>query len=142
MDNISIEYEITSSEFLEMITSVGWKSLSLDQIEKGIERSMYVVKVLYNDNLAGMGRIVGDFYTACLLCDICVKEEYRNKGLGTLIVKTLKELVEKDVEQGNRIIIELIPTHGLEGFYQKLGFKYKPEMMTGMYLWIDKTEGE
>lgn len=34
--------------------------------------------------------------------------------------------------------IELTPTAGNEGFYEKAGFKYKPEKITGMYLWIKK----
>ncbi len=34
--------------------------------------------------------------------------------------------------------IELTPTAGNEGFYQKAGFKYKPDVITGMYLWIKK----
>ena len=34
--------------------------------------------------------------------------------------------------------IELTPTEGNEEFYKKAGFKYKPEVITGMYLWIEK----
>lgn len=34
--------------------------------------------------------------------------------------------------------IELIPTAGNESFYQKAGFKYKPDVITGMCLWIIK----
>lgn len=34
--------------------------------------------------------------------------------------------------------IELTPTAGKEVFYEKAGFKYKPEKITGMYLWIKK----
>ena len=36
------------------------------------------------------------------------------------------------------MLIELASSAGNEGFYQKAGFKYKPEVMTGMYLWIEK----
>lgn len=34
--------------------------------------------------------------------------------------------------------IELTPTAGNEHFYQKAGFKYNPDKITGMYLWIKK----
>ena len=34
--------------------------------------------------------------------------------------------------------IELTPTAGNEKFYEKGGFKYKPDVLTGMYLWIKK----
>lgn len=34
--------------------------------------------------------------------------------------------------------IELTPTAGNETFYEKSGFKYNPDKITGMYLWIKK----
>ena len=47
-------------------------------------------------------------------------------------------MIEADVKEGVKMQIELTPTAGKEGFYQKAGFKYKPEVITGMYLWIQK----
>ena len=34
--------------------------------------------------------------------------------------------------------IELTPTVGNEAFFEKAYFKYKPDKITGMYLWIKK----
>jgi len=72
------------------------------------------------------------------LSDICVKPEYQGKGIGLKIVTKLKELIEDGVKEGEKIQIELTPTAGNEAFYQKAGFKYKPDKITGMYLWIKK----
>lgn len=133
-----IEYNIDIVEFLEMIKSVGWNTYSDDQIRKAINNSMYIVKVLHKNKIIGFGRVVGDYSVVCMLTDICVKPEYQKHGIGLIIVKELKRLIEENVKMGEKMQIELTPTAGNEKFYQSAGFKYKPEIITGMYLWIKK----
>ena len=135
---LKIEYNISPLEFLEMVESVGWKTYTEEQVKKALDNTMYMVKVMVDDKLAGIGRVVGDNSIVCILSDICVKPEYQGKGIGTIIVNKLRELIEENVGVGEKIQIELTPTAGNEAFYQKCGFKYKPEKITGMYLWIQK----
>ena len=136
--NIEIKYNITEEEFLEMVKSVGWKIYSKKQVTKALKNTMYMVKVVINNQLAGIGRVVGDYSIVCMLTDICVKPEFQRKGIGLMIVKKLKELIESNLKENEKIQIELTPTAGNEEFYKKAGFKYKPEKITGMYLWIKK----
>ena len=136
--DIKLENNITPEEFLEMIDSVGWKAYSMEQLKRALKNTMYMVKITVDGKLAGMGRVVGDFGISCMLTSICVKPEFQRKGIGYKIVTELKNLIENDVKEGERILIELSPTAGNEAFYQKAGFKYKPDKITGMYLWIQK----
>ena len=136
--NIEIKYNITEEEFLEMVKSVGWKTYSKKQVTKALKNTMYMVKVIINNQLAGIGRVVGDYSIVCMLTDICVKPEFQRKGIGLMIVKKLKESIESNLKENEKIQIELTPTAGNEEFYKKAGFKYKPEKITGMYLWIKK----
>ena len=136
--DIKIDYKITQNEFLEMLESVGWKAFSLEQVERALKNTMYMVKVSVNGILAGIGRVVGDYSTVCILTNICVKPEFQHKGIGSTIVRELKHLIESNVKDGEKIQIELTPTTGNEKFYEKEGFKYNPEKITGMYLWIKK----
>lgn len=128
----------TVKEFLEIVESVGFKSYSESQVEKALNNTMYMVKASVNGNLAGIGRVVGDGSIACMLTSISVKPEFQKQGIGLRIVERLKRMVEDGVKPGERIQIELTPTAGNEKFYMKAGFKYKPEKVTGMYLWIEK----
>ena len=73
-----------------------------------------------------------------MLTDICVKPEFQKHGIGLKIVEELKNLISSNVHEGEKMQIELTPTAGNESFYQKAGFKYNPEKITGMYLWIKK----
>ena len=136
--DVKLDYSITVDEFLEMVESVGWKSYTREQIEKAFQNTMYMVKATVNGKLAGIGRVVGDYSIVCILTDICVKPEFQCQGIGLKITSELKKLIEDNVSDGEKMQIELTPTAGNEPFYEKAGFKYKPDKITGMYLWIKK----
>lgn len=136
--NLKLDYSITEDEFLEMVESVGWNIYSKEQVKKALANTMYMVKATVNGKLAGIGRVVGDYSIVCMLTDICVKPEFQGKGIGLKITNELKNLIKSNVQPGEKIQIELTPTAGNEAFYQKAGFKYNPEKITGMYLWIKK----
>lgn len=136
--NIKLDYSISVEEFLEVIEAVGWKTYSKEQVEKALQNTMYMVKAIVDGKLAGIGRVVGDYSIVCMLSDICVKPEFQGMGIGLKITTELKRLIEENVAEGEKMQIELTPTSGNEGFYEKAGFKYKPDKITGMYLWVIK----
>ncbi len=136
--NVVLEENITVSEFLDIIESVGFKTYNEEQVKKALENTMYMVKAIVNNKVVGIGRVVGDYSIVCCLSDICVRPEYQGNGIGLKIVNRLKEMIEENVKVGEKIQIELTPVAGKESFYQKAGFKYKPDVITGMYLWIKK----
>lgn len=136
--DIKLDYSITEEEFLEMVESVGWKTYTKEQVKKALENTMYMVKATIDGKLAGIGRVVGDYSIVCMLSDICVKPEFQGQGIGLKITSELKRLIEENVADGEKMQIELTPTAGNEAFYEKAGFKYKPDKITGMYLWIKK----
>ena len=136
--NIQLDYSFSINEFLEMVESVGWKTYSELQVKKALKNTMYMVKATVDGKLAGIGRVVGDYSIVCVLTDICVKPEFQGHGIGLKITNELKRLIETNVSEGEKMQIELTPTAGNEAFYEKAGFKYKPDKITGMYLWIKK----
>lgn len=133
-----IENSINVEEFIEMVESVGWKTYSKEQVKKALIDTMYMIKISYNNEVVGIGRVVGDYSIVCILTDICVKPKFQGKGIGLKIVNELKKMIENGVNAGDKMQIELTPTAGNEEFYKKAGFKYKPDVITGMYLWIKK----
>ena len=138
MEEVKVEYDITPDEFLELIESVGFRTYSKEQVVKALKNTMYMVKITVNGELAAMGRVVGDESIVCMLSDVCVKPKFQKQGIGLKVITRLKELIEENVKEGEKMQIELVPTAGNEKFYERGGFKYKPEVATGMYLWIKK----
>ena len=111
--DVKLDYSITVDEFFEMVEAVGWKTYSRQQIEKALNNTMYMVKATVNG-------------------------KFQRQGVGLKIVLELKRLIEDNVSDGEKMQIELTPSAGNEDFYIKAGFKYKPDKITGMYLWIEK----
>ena len=136
--NIQLDYSFSINEFLEMVKSVGWNTYSKLQVEKALKNTMYMVKATVDGKLAGIGRVVGDYSIVCILTDICVKPQFQGHGIGLKITTELKRLIENNIAEGEKMQIELTPTAGNETFYEKAGFKYNPDKITGMYLWIKK----
>ena len=136
--NIQLDYSFSINEFLEMVKSVGWNTYSKLQVEKALKNTMFMVKATVDGKLAGIGRVVGDYSIVCILTDICVKPEFQRQGIRLKITSELKKLIENNVSDGEKMQIELTPTAGNEAFYEKVGFKYNPDKITGMYLWIKK----
>ena len=89
--DVKLDYSITIDEFLEMVESVGWNTYSRQQLEKALQNTMYMVKATVNGELAGMGRVVGDYSIVCVLTDICVKPEFQRQGIGLKIALELKK---------------------------------------------------
>ena len=108
--NIQIDYSFSINEFLEIVESVGWKTYSKLQVEKALKNTMYMVKATVDGNLAGIGRVVGDYSIVCILTDICVKPEFQGHGIGLRITNELKRLVETNISEGEKMQIELAPT--------------------------------
>lgn len=135
---IKLDYSLTVDEFLEVVESVGWKTYSKQQVKKALGNTMYAVSVKVDGDIAGIGRVVGDNSIVCILTDICVKPKFQGMGIGSMIVRKLKQLIENSVKPGEKMQVELTPTARNEEFYKKAGFKYEKEKITGMYLWIEK----
>ena len=98
-----MEYSINEDEFLEMVESVGWKTYSKEQVTKALNNTMYMVKISLNEEIVGIGRVVGDYSIVCMLTDICVKPKYQGNGIGLKIVNELKKLIEDGVKEGEKI---------------------------------------
>ena len=91
LEDLKIEHKINEDEFLEVIESVGFKTYPKYQITTALKNTMYMVKVIVNDELAGIGRVVGDGSIVCMLSDICVKPKFQNNGIGKMIVSDWQE---------------------------------------------------
>lgn len=138
MKEVLLSNKLIPEEYLELISVIGWKSLTHEQVKKAIDHSMCVVKATVGGKFVGMGRLVGDFGCHGMLADIIVHPDFQGMGIGTKIVMDIKKQAMDMVKPGERFIIELCPSAGKRDFYLKCGFKYKPENMDGMYLWIEK----
>lgn len=122
-----VENSITTSEYLKMRESVGWRKLSDKQATQAIERSLFFVKAVDEaGNIVGIGRIVGDGAVICYIQDLIVDPSQQGKNIGSMIIKRLIAYVEELREENTTMMLCLMCAKGREPFYEKHGFIARP----------------
>ena len=124
------ENQLNYETYYTLRESVGWNNWSKEQAEKALENSYYSIVIFYNDNAIGMGRVVGDgiYFT---IVDIVVRPEYQGRKIGTTIMNSILEYIEKNMCEGSRVSVQLFAEFGKEQFYIKQGFKLVPHEYCG-----------
>ena len=137
---INYTNQMTAEEYNEMRGSVNWRLLTPGQAERGLAHTAFVVAARDGGKIVGMGRILFDYGYTAYLGDVIVRPEYQGKGIGAEIVTRLKDMVMEAAEQGDKIMFILVAAAGKEGFYEKLGFKVRPNEIngSGMSMWKEK----
>jgi ribosomal protein S18 acetylase RimI-like enzyme len=92
--------------------------------QKSFENSQATVFIYREDQLIGFGRAISDGVFQAAIYDVAVIPEYQRQGIGTIIIRTILDLLS----QCNFI---LYAAPGKEGFYQTLGLR---KLKTGMAL--------
>lgn len=137
-----IENKLDVKTYLQLRDAVSWKKLSNEQAQKALDHSLYVV-VAYEDEMpVGMGRIVGDGAVICYVQDLIVVPNQQGKGIGSILIERLKEVVQTFGYDDTTMMFALMCAKGREKFYEKHQFLARPtnELGPGMiqYLKIKK----
>ena len=138
MSNIKIIGNIESIDLFSLRKSVGWKELSIRQIEIALLNTMCMVSIIKDNKCIACGRVVGDKSMKGVLSDIIVHPNYQKFGSGKIIVTYLLNKISDFINEGEQFQLEATPTNGNREFYIKCGMKYKPENQDGVYVWIKK----
>lgn len=122
---------LTTEEFSKLRSSVGLNVLSDEQINKAIANSLYTLCVRDNNNAIGMGRLVGDGAYVYYLQNINVMPQYQGLGIGAIIINNLITYIKQDKLPNTSVMILLMSSKGSEKFYEKLGFRSRPNDKEG-----------
>ena len=117
-------------EYCKLRESVGWINFSRTQTEKSLQNSLYTVAAEEDNQVVGMGRLIGDgmYY---MIVDIVVQPAYQQMGIGSKILNMIIEYVDSATPGGGRSSIQLIAEKGKETFYESRGFKIIPHEFCG-----------
>jgi GNAT superfamily N-acetyltransferase len=126
-----IENKVTAKDFCNLQESVGFGRPNHKQIEKAIENSIYCISAEVDGEIVGMGRLVGDGARIFYIQDVFIKPEYQGRGIGKSIVENLLEYIKSNSMKDCYVAIGLMSAKGKEEFYQKLGFKIRPNEKQG-----------
>ncbi|MCB2220986.1 MAG: GNAT family N-acetyltransferase [Bacteroidetes bacterium] len=117
--------------FYDLFLTTGWNiqyKLEPDELYEALNQSWYCISAYHDNILVGFGRMICDGVVHALILDLIVHPDYQSKGIGKTI---LNKLVDKCRQHRIRDI-QLFSVKGKAGFYQKCGFKDRPEGAPGM----------
>ena len=117
---------LTPELFLELYTSVGWKSPSIEQVKKALKNTIATFTAYDNNQAIGMVRLIGDMGMSFYIKDFGVIPPYQSMGIGTLLIDTLENYIKENLAPNWAVSLELISTREAVPFYKKKGFEERP----------------
>ena len=140
-NNQEIKYvqDITPEEYMQLRRDVGWKEFPLEQAKACIDNAYYVVCVRDGEKAIGVVRLLWDGGYIAFLSDVIVDAAYRGQGIGKTLVESCLIQLKKDMKPGYKVKITLNSAKGKEPFYEKFGFKVRPndDAGAGMDQWLE-----
>ena len=123
--------ELSPDLYLCLYRSVGWDAPGLDQIEKALEGSLATFCACDGDMPVGMARLIGDGGMSFYIKDFAVLPDYQGQGVGRALMNAMESWIEKQLQPGWAVSLELISSKGKESFYAKFGFEQRPNDWDG-----------
>ncbi|MBW5448096.1 GNAT family N-acetyltransferase [Cohnella sp. CFH 77786] len=134
----TIKRKPTIAEYKNLCNAVGWTEfINFDVAEESLDQSLFGVVIQHEDEVIGMGRVVGDGKIYFYIQDIAVMPEYQNKGIGKTIMEAILEYLIGNAPE--KSFVGLFASKGKESFYKKYGFN-KHDGMTGMFGVVHRRE--
>ena len=121
MNIIEGKEEISRENLLNLYNSVGWSSYTddIENLEKAIQNSSYVVCAYEEEELVGLARSISDDVSIHYLQDILIKPENQRKGIA-------RKLLNLCLSRFSHVRTHMILTDDEEKqklFYESIGYK-------------------
>ena len=104
--------------------------------EAGLPNSLYVLCIEWDDQVIGMGRVVGDGALFLHIVDVVVDPSHQGRGLGRLIVSALMAFVENSIPA--EAYVSLMANGEAHRLYQEFDFLPVLPDARGMAKWVSK----
>ncbi len=130
---------LSAEEFYHIFQAVGWTPPSIDQVAKALENTICSFAVYDDGKVIAMSRLLGDTAMSFYIKDFAVLPEYQAKGVGRILMEQIQLYIRERLPKDWKVSLELISTHGKEGFYSKFGFGIRPNENdgAGMFMMIE-----
>jgi len=116
-------------DFLQLRQKVGWGELEADLAQKSLNNSLFHVTIYHDQQLIGMGRVVGDGAMYFYIQDVVVDPDFHHQGLGTELMDTIEGYLRYTADKGSTI--GLLAAQGKESFYARYGYVQRPSNTLG-----------
>ena len=129
---------ITPEEYMDLRKMVGWMQFPLEEARNCVENAYLVICVRDDEKAIGVVRLLWDGGYVAFLSDVIVAPDYQGQGIGRTLVKAVIKRIKDDMKPGFKVKLNLNAAKGKEPFYEKFGFRERPneEAGAGMDQWL------
>ena len=113
-----INGEIEAAETAELFLRAGLKRPSddMERIGRMLAGANLIITARDGERLVGIARALTDFAYCCYLSDLAVDAEYQKQGIGSELVRLLRERI------GEEVMLLLLSVPDAMIYYPKIGF--------------------
>ena len=120
---ILVDNILQAEDFVRLRIAAGFAEVPVEHARKALQNGLINVSAMYNGELVGMGRLVGDGAMYWYLQEIIILPQFQRKGIGTMIVNHLVDYAKASSTSGKFTTIGGVSAKGKEPFYEKMGFE-------------------
>lgn len=135
-NNISVE------GYNELRKSVNWIQVTPKRASIALKNTFYLCVAMCGEVPVGMTRIVSDGGYTYFITDVIVNPAYQGQHIGTELIRRTLDYIQKDVLEGETVMISLMSAFERESFYKRFGFHQRPfgNHGSGMSVWVSRDE--
>ena len=126
----ALEQVASVDDFIRLRDISGLSPRSREAAKIGLPNSLYGVQITFNDEVVGMGRVVGDGALNFEVVDVAVDPAHQGKGLGRMIMQNIMDYLDKTAQKNAYITLMA----DVPALYEKFGFKLSRPHSEGMYI--------
>lgn len=132
---IQLSEEVPAAgEYRALRIAAGLSAKSPEAVKLGLPNSLFAVCVRVDEELIGMGRIVGDGGCNFEVVDMAVHPDWQRRGIGQRIMASLLDYLHANAP--TTAYISLIADGEAAQLYRKFGFEFTSPASVGMALRI------
>lgn len=122
---------ITPEEYMGLRKMVGWVEFPLEQAVACIEKAYMILCVRDDEKAIGVVRLLWDGGYIAFLSDVIVDPKYQGQGIGRKLVEKSLQKLKDGMKPGYKVKVTLNSAKGKELFYEKFGFRVRPNDHAG-----------
>ena len=129
---------ITPEEYMDLRKKAGWVQFPLEEAKNCVENAYMVLCVRDEGKAIGVVRLLWDRGYVAFLSDLVVDPAYQGQGIGRKLLETVIQRIKDEMKPGYKVKLTLNSSVGKEPFYEKFGFRARPNEDAGaaMDQWI------
>lgn len=121
----------TVAEYRRLRDAVGWGAVAEEGLAAGLASALYSCVVLQEGDVVACGRVIGDGGVYFYVQDVIVLPELHGRGLGAMVMDAVMAYLGRGAQPG--AFVGLMAASNVEGFYERYGFRRRPDDRPGMY---------